>query len=119
MVDGLGVQGLDDADIIRDALDVRDEVADPGPMFPAGLAVHERGADRVAFLSRSHAGEPLRPFDGRRQVLARELVQGRFVVEEIDVGHAARLEEAEDPLRLGVEVRDARQSAFAGLRAGG
>ena len=88
-------------------------------MFPAGLAVHERGPDRIAFLPGSHAGETLRAFDRRRQVFARELVQGGFVVEEVDVGHAAGLEETEDPLRLGGEVRKARQSAFTCLRSGG
>ena len=106
VVDGLGVQGLDDADVIRDGLDVRDEVTDPGAMLAAGLAFHERGPDRVALLSGSHPGEALGAFDRGRQVFAGKLVQGGLVVEQVDVGHAAGLEEAEDPFSLGGEMRN-------------
>ena len=119
MVNRLGVQGLDDTDVIRDGLDVREEVADPGAMLAAGLAFHEWGADRVALLSRSHPGEALGALDGGRQVFARKLVQGGLVVEQVDVGQAAGLEEAEDPFSLGGEMRNTAKTAFAGLRASG
>ena len=119
MVNRLGVQGLDDTDVIRDGLNVREEVADPGAMLAAGFAFLERGPDRVVFLSGSHPREALGAFDRRREVFARKLVQGGLVVEQVDVGQAAGLEEAEDPFGLWGEVRKARQAAFAGLRASG
>ena len=81
-----------------------------------GFAFLERGPDRVVFLSGSHPREALGAFDRRREVFARKLVQGGLVVEQVDVGQAAGLEEAEDPFGLGGEVRVAGERLVYGVR---
>ena len=47
------------------------------------------------------------------------LGEGWFVVEEVDVGKAFALEEAEDALGFGGEVREARETVFGFQTPGG
>ena len=108
VVDRLGVEALDEAQLVGDRLQVREQVADPEAVLAAKLAVLEGGRARVAALAAGHAGQALRAFHGGRQVLAGHLLQHRLVVEEVDVREAAGLEEAEHALGLGGEVRQAR-----------
>ena len=107
VVDGLGVQRLDEADVVGDCLMVRQQIADPRAVLAAEFARLERGHHRIGALVARHAGEALRAFDRRRDLLAGVLVEHRLVVEKIDVRETAALEEAKHALGGGLEMREA------------
>ena len=70
------------------------------------LGKFEGGSDQgKAGLVAGHAGEPLALAHGVGQLLARFLLEAGFVVEEVDLGGAARLEEIDHPLGLGGVVK--------------
>ena len=123
VVDRLGVHRADDADLVGDLRGVRQQVADP---LAALAALFERGeafADGEIFLAGGHAGDALALADGVGQILAVDFVEPGLVVEEIDVRGTAGLEQIDDALRLGREVRtvlpppNARASAASRERA--
>ena len=109
VVDRLGVQAFYDADVVRNRLNIGQQIADPGAMFAAALAGHQWRHDRERALVARHAGDALRAFDRGGQVKPGVPVQHGFIVEEIDVREAAALEQAEHALRLGREMRQTRQ----------
>jgi len=114
VVDGLGVEALHDAELVGDALVVRQEVADPGATRAAAAAGAERGHDRVCGLVAGHPSEPLGALDGSRDLLPRVAVQGGLVVKQVDVREPAALEEAEHALGAGLEVGQAGPAAGGG-----
>jgi hypothetical protein len=69
-------------------------------------------------LAAGHASDTLRAFYGRRKILAVVLLEGWFVVEEVDVGEAFALEEAEDSFGFGGEVGETGEVQTS-ARAGG
>ena len=114
MVDGFGMHRLHHQQVIHDPGRVRQQLADPGP----GLAVlgePEKGRDhRELRLLRRHAGDALSHADGAGQFGASQLVEPRFIVEEVQLGGSARLVQKDHPLGAGSEVGQAGQPPFSG-----
>ena len=104
VVDRVAVGRFHEADVVGDALQVGQQVADPGAVLAAASAGPHGGDDRVMALAARHAGESLRAFDGGRDFLAVVFGERRFVIEQVDVREAAGLEEAEDALGFRCKV---------------
>ena len=103
VVDLLGLQRPDDAEVVGDGADVREDVGELharlAPLLelertPAGL---EDGALQL--------GDLLALGEGFREGLAIELLEDRLVVEEFEVRRAARHAEEDDALGFDREVR--------------
>src|SRR5262249_11164783 len=86
----------------------------PCSALPVLLETEHRRRDGEALLRRGHGGEPLPLADRLGQLGAAQPVELRLVVEQVHLRRRARLEEVDDPLRLGREVRQPRQAAFGG-----
>ena len=120
VIDGIGLHGLDERDVVHHLAGVGQEFA----QFRSGLSVlleleHRRGY-RQPILAGGHAGDPLALADRIREILAVKLAQQRLVIEQVDLRRRAGLEHVDHALRLGGEVREARETAGAlgRLRAG-
>ena len=116
VIDRLGVHRFHDADVVGDGLDVRQEIADPSSMLAAAAAGPHRRDDGELRLAARHSGDALSAFDGGRQFLAVKSLERGFVVEEVDVGEAFALEEAENAFGFGGEVGERASRAVPGAR---
>ncbi len=101
MVDGLGVHGLDEADVVGDARNMRQNITvDPG----SGVAVllhFEGSADQgQAGLVSGHRGEALPHTDRSWELLARVRLQLRLPVVKVNLRGSACLKQKNDSLRL-------------------
>ena len=105
MIDRLGVDRLDDGNVVRDARDVRQQFTDPR----AGLAVlrelEHRLHDRERALPRGHARDALAVSHGCGQLRLVQLLQRRLVVEQVHLRRSARHEEVDDALGFWREMR--------------
>ena len=115
MIDRLGVHRLDEAEIVRHGREVRHQFADPRAASAVLPEAIFRRRDREAILLRRHAGEPLAAANGVGKIDAAHVVELRLVVEEVHLRRSARLEEIDDALGLGGEVRQAGQAVGAGV----
>ena len=104
VVDRLGVHGADDRHFVGNPGGVGKEVADPLAALSPLLERDDAFADGKGRLAGGHARDPLALTDGGGQVLPVELFQRELVIKEVDVRGTARLEEVDDPFRLGREV---------------
>ena len=108
VVDLLGLHRLDDGDVVDDFGGVRQQLAEPGTLF-AVLRELEDGRRSGKFgLKGTHAGEALAHADRFRQIGAALFRESRFVVEQIELGGRAVLEEIDDAFGGGRKVRVAR-----------
>ena len=94
VIDGVGVDGLDDGDVVDDFRGVGQQLADPG----AGLVrscwnLKMERRDGQGALAGGHAGDALAHADGAGQFGAGEFVERRLVIEEIDLRGPAGLVE--------------------------
>jgi hypothetical protein len=99
VVDGLGVQGANEADIVDDFSGVRQQFADPDAVLAALLKREFWRDDRKAFLARRHAREALALTDGIGEFAAVKLLSLRLVIEKFQMRRPAGLEEIHDPFR--------------------
>ncbi len=104
MVDGLGVHGADDAEVICNGGGVGQKIAEPR----AGLAVllewKNGTSQRDRGLLRGHAGKALPAAHRFGKLFAVEFVEERFVIEQIHLRGRAALEKVDDALGLRGEV---------------
>jgi len=103
VVDQIGVQRLDDAQLVGDGGGVRQELGEPG----AGLAVTregELGGAELLRLARGHRGHALAHAHGVGDQLAAAREQTRLVVEEVDLRGRAGLCEQDHALGARREV---------------
>ena len=96
VIDSFGVDRLDDANVIGDVRDVRQQLAD----VCAGLTVlaeFENGFDdREILLAGRHPREPLAHPDRRGQFALMQLFECRFVIQQVHLRRPARHEEVND-----------------------
>ena len=117
VVDRLGVHRADEAQVIGDAGNVRQHVADLDAALAARRKLERRPDQRQRRLVAGHRGEPLAPPDRLRQLGAMLFDQRRLGIEQVELRRAAALEQINDALGLGREVRSAHHTA-AGRRTG-
>ena len=109
VVDRLGGERADDAELVHDLRRLGQELADPGPAL-AVLGEGELAAcEREARLVAAHPGQPLTLAHAVGELLAVALLEDGLVVEEVDLGGASALEEVDDPLGLRRVVQAARE----------
>ena len=116
VIDGLGIDGLDDAHFVHDAGDVRQQFAHPG----AGFAVLPELVDglhhRQRLLPRSHGGDALAQANGIGQLGFVKFFQARLVIKQFHLRGPARHEQVNHAPGFGREMRKAKKSLrFAGL----
>ena len=100
---------LDEAQIVRHALEMRQPFADRRAA-PAAAAEFRDARQDELLLVRRHRRQPLALAHRFRQFLARPLHQARFVVKQLQLRRPARLREKNHPLRLRREMRKAGQA---------
>ena len=83
MVNGLGIDRLDDGQVVHDASGVRQQLADPRSVFAMPLELESRRSDRKSFLPRCHRGNPLPITNRIRQVLVVPLVHLGLVIPHV------------------------------------
>ena len=116
VIDGLGVDSLDDANLIHNPADVRQQFAHPG----AGFAILPELVDglhhRQRLLPRSHGGDALAHPDGIGQLGFVKFFQARLVIKQFHLRGPARHEQVNHAPGFGREMRKAKKSLrFAGL----
>ena len=115
VVDRFRVHRADDTEFIGQAAGMAHDVA----VFDAALAVpleiHERARQRERGLVPAHAGQTLSLADRVGQWLQVLLAEERLRVERLELRRPARLEQVDDALGLGREVRALRQRRSVGL----
>ena len=117
VVDGLGEHRAHDAQVVRDARRVRQQLAKLRAAVPVLGELEWRADERDGRLVARHAREPLPTAHGIRKLLAVALVQQRLVVVEVELRRRAGHEQVDDALGLRREVRRA-EDATVGIRCG-
>ena len=117
VVEQRGLAGGHDAQVVDHAGGVRQQVADPG----AALAVAPKraaGAEQLDAVAAAHEGEALALDVALRDRLAAELLQLRFVVEQLELGGPAGHEQENDVPGLGRDLPAAQHARPRGGRRG-
>ena len=97
MLAELSCHAADEADVVDDAADLREEIAHFNARLPVAFEVPVRGLNGAVVVE-------LRLLDGSRHRLALELLEHGLVIEGIDVGHAAAHVEEDDAACFGSET---------------
>src|SRR5690606_36583414 len=105
VVDGFGIDGLDNRDVVDDRSDVRQQFADVGAVVAVLLEVEHRGDAGKGFLPAGHTGQPLPVANRLGQFGPVNLPQCGLEVEHVDARLPAGKEQVNDALGLGGEVR--------------
>ena len=112
VVDGLGVHRSNNGDVVDNGRNPRQEIGvDPRATFAATFKVEHRSHARKRGLPARHGGQTLALADRFRKLRAVDLTHCGLVVEEVNVARTAGQEQVDDPLRPGLKVGQARQSA--------
>ena len=115
VIDGLSIETLHNADLIGDAGCVGKQVTHPGTALSMPGELEGAADQRQACLVAAHRGQALSLADFIRQLLALHLLEHGLVIEEVHLGWAAALEEVDDALGPGGNVRGRKNSAKGAL----
>ncbi len=85
VIDRFGVHRIDDANVVRDLVVMRQHVADPLTTFAMLSERRNRRSRRKILLSRGHASQPLALANGIGQILTIQFGQRRLVIKRIDL----------------------------------
>ena len=113
VVDGVGVERLDDSELVDDFRGPGEELAHPRPALPVLGEGEEAGRDRVALLPSGHPGQALVAADRSRQLLAEHVAQLGLVVPGIELRRRAGRKEPDGATRPRSEMRQVRQAVDA------
>ena len=115
VIDGVGVDGLDQRDVVDDLGRVRQQLADPLAALAVLLELELRRRDREPRLAAGHRGDALALADAVGQVLVEIFGQLRLVIPQVDLRRAAVHVQIDD--RLGLRRESAASPAAADGRA--
>ena len=115
VIDGVGVHGLDDGNVINDLSVVREQVADQRARLAVPAKLEQGGRDRQRVLPRGHPRNALSHANRSGKFRTHQIRQLRFVVEQIDLGGSTRLVKENHPLRPGRKVRQIAQTTGHGV----
>src|SRR5690348_13926342 len=96
----------DERHVVRDALRVWQQLADPRAAAPALRELEDAGRDRETRLSAGHPGDALAVSHRVRQVLVVELFELRLVVEQVELRRRAVHVEVDQALCFWREMRE-------------
>ena len=114
MVDGVGVEGVNQAQVVSDGGEVRQQLVQPDPALALAGELEHRGGDEL-LAAAGHRGHPLSLAHRLGQFFLEELVQVRLVIEEVELARGAGHEEEDDALR---PRRVVELELFRGARPG-
>lgn len=106
MIDLLGVHRLDEAEFVGDRSGMRHQFADSRAALPVLFEFEKGIGDREGFLPAAHPGKALSISNGVGQVLASNFIHQWLVVEQVDLGWPAGLEEIDYAFCFWGEVRE-------------
>ena len=115
MVELIGVHRADQADVVDDLAEVRQDVGDLAPRSRPCAAKRNRGPEHGRVGTDERVTLPAD--DRRRNRLALEFGQLRLVIEEVEMARAPGHEEMNHRLRPPAVVRALRDQRFAGVVA--
>ena len=116
VVDRLGLHRADDRDVVDDPRRVGQELAEPCAALAVLRELEDRRGDGEALLPRGHRRDPLAHPHRVGQLDPAPLADRRLVVEQVHLRRCAGLEQVDDPLGLGGEMRQTRQAAGLPVR---
>ncbi len=109
MIDGVGMHGLDDRDLVGDLAGVRQQFAQPHARRAMLLELEDRRRGRKGGLIRGHAGQALAHPHRFRQIAAAQLLKPGLVIEQVQLRGSAVLEQINDALGARREMRQSGQ----------
>ena len=107
VVDGVGVDGADDGEVIDELGGPREEFADPGAVLAVLGEFENRRRDGEFRLAAGHRGDALAGADGVGELDVELGGEPRFVVEGVELRRPAVHVEVDDALGGGREMRQA------------
>ena len=107
MVDGVGVDGADDGEVIDELGGPREEFADPGAVLAVLGEFENRRRDGEFRLAAGHRGDALAGADGVGELDVELGGEPRFVVEGVELRRPAVHVEVDDALGGGRKMRQA------------
>ena len=118
MIDGLGVQRTDDAQVVGDLGSPGQQLADPSPRLAVTGEFEDRPRHRQRRLLGRHPGQALPHAHTGRKILAGPLHQLGLVVEGLQLRRTAAHEEVDHPLGLGRHVTGRQDARKRSSRSG-
>ena len=115
MVEQIRLAGAHDADLVHDARDVRQQVADPRPA-PAVLLERTLAGQQIHAMTAVHESKTFARRVAVRDGLAVQLGEFRLVLEKLELRRPARHEQEDDAFRLSGEMRGLRLQRIAHRR---
>ena len=101
MIDGFRIHRLDDADVIDDRCDIRQQFADPRTVFAVPREIENRRRAGQSSLAGRHRRDPLARADTLRQIFVEVVCQLGLVVVQVQLRRGVGHEQPDDPLRCG------------------
>ena len=101
MIDGVGIEGMDQAKIVRQPGGVREQFTHPNPALALPGELKSRWRYKL-LLASSHRGDTLPLADGLGQLGLEKLMQVRLVIEKIHLARGTGHEQENDAFRLGL-----------------
>ncbi len=110
VIDGVGMHGADDRDIVHHLRRVGQQFRNPRARLAVLRELEDGRSDGKPRLAARHGGEALALANRIGQVLIEHLLHLRLVVEGLHLRRRADQMQIDAALRLGREMREARQS---------
>ena len=102
MIDGVGIEGMNEAQVVRHAGKVREQFAHPDAALSLLGELEGRGRDQL-LLPPGHRGNTLSLADGFGQLGFEELVQIGLVIKQVHLARGAGHEQEDDSFGLGLD----------------
>src|SRR5262249_51336785 len=118
VIDLVGVHRLDDGDLVDDLSGMRQQLAHPGSRLPVLSEFENRFDAGERALARSHSGDALALPDRRWEFRPMQPLEGRFVIEGLDLRWASRLVEEDHTLHFRRIMRQSEEAAGLRIAAG-
>ncbi len=110
VVDGFGMNRLDDCQVVDHLCSVRQQFADSGPVGAVLSELKDGRSNRETLLSRCHRCNALAVANRIRQVLIEPIVHFRLVIPHVQLRRSTRHEQVDDSFGPGGKVRQSRDS---------
>jgi hypothetical protein len=115
VIDGAGVDGAHERDVIDDLRRVRQQLAGPHAALAVLRNLKHRRRDGQPRLAAGHGGDALALAHALRQILVKKGLQARLVIPQIELRGRAVHVQVDEAFRLRGKVRQPRQRRMHGL----
>ena len=115
VIDGLGMGGLDQADVIRHGRDMGQQLAPVDTVLALARELEDRSTDHL-FLAPCHGGDTLATAYFFRERLAVQFFQVRLIVKQVQLARCTCHKKEDDPLGLRCVMQATRRCGRKGTR---